>query len=111
MQPPIPCTLSGCSLAAPCPPSPPAQVEPKQLTITNFHVIAASDEAVYVWQFRTSFSKFMSTDVSGVKRKDVREKTFHIDNANPAQVGGPLPCMHACMHLSMLASAYESSHP
>ena len=34
-----------------------AQVEPKYLTITNYHVIAASDEAVYVWQFRTSFSK------------------------------------------------------
>ena len=33
------------------------EVEPKYLTITNYHVIAASDEVVYVWQFRTSFSK------------------------------------------------------
>lgn len=62
------------------------EVEPKHLTITNHHVIAASDELVYVWQFRTSFSKILSTDVSGVKRRDVREKTFHIDNPNPAQV-------------------------
>ncbi|GFH32715.1 WD_REPEATS_REGION domain-containing protein, partial [Haematococcus lacustris] len=60
--------------------------EPKFLTITNYHVVAASDEAVYVWQFRTSFSKILSTDVSGVKRRDVREKVFHIDDPNPAQV-------------------------
>ncbi|GFH20071.1 WD_REPEATS_REGION domain-containing protein, partial [Haematococcus lacustris] len=63
-----------------------SQVEPKFLTITNYHVVAASDEAVYVWQFRTSFSKILSTDVSGVKRRDVREKVFHIDDPNPAQV-------------------------
>ena len=28
----------------------------------------------------------LTTDVSGVKRKDVREKLFHIDEANPSQV-------------------------
>eukprot|EP00955_Chlamydomonas_euryale_P056300 356375-Chlamydomonas_euryale.AAC.17 len=33
------------------------QVEPKFLSITNYHVIAASDDVVYVWQFRTSYSK------------------------------------------------------
>lgn len=33
------------------------EVEPKYLYITNHHVIAASDDTVYVWQFRTSFSK------------------------------------------------------
>lgn len=65
------------------------QVEPKYLTMTNHHVVAASDELVYVWQFRTSFSKILSTDVAGVKRKDVREKVFHVDNPNPAQVRGP----------------------
>lgn len=43
---------------------------------------------VYVWQFRTSFSKVLSTDVTGVKRKDVREKLFHIDEADPSKVGG-----------------------
>ena len=42
---------------------------------------------VYVWQFRTSFSKVLSTDVTGVKRKDVREKLFHIDEADPSKVG------------------------
>uniref|UniRef100_A0A7S0R8E2 Anaphase-promoting complex subunit 4 WD40 domain-containing protein n=1 Tax=Chlamydomonas leiostraca TaxID=1034604 RepID=A0A7S0R8E2_9CHLO len=62
------------------------EVEPKYLTITNYHVIAASDDAVYVWQFRTSFSKVLSTDVSGVKRRDVREKVFHVDDPNPAQM-------------------------
>ncbi len=65
------------------------QVEPKYLTITNYHVVAANDESVYVWQFRTSFSKVMSTDVTGVKRKDTREKVFHVDDPNPAQVGAP----------------------
>lgn len=62
------------------------QVEPKYLTITNHHVIAANDESVYVWQFRTAFSKTMSTDVTGMKRKDAREKVFHADDPNPAQV-------------------------
>jgi hypothetical protein len=27
-----------------------------------------------------------TTDVSGVKRRDLREKIFHIDDPNPAQV-------------------------
>ena len=40
-----------------------------------------------MWQFRTSFSKVLSTDVTGVKRKDVREKLFHIDEADPSKVG------------------------
>uniref|UniRef100_A0A7S3VHU1 Anaphase-promoting complex subunit 4 WD40 domain-containing protein n=1 Tax=Dunaliella tertiolecta TaxID=3047 RepID=A0A7S3VHU1_DUNTE len=62
------------------------EVEPKYLTITNHHVIAANDENVYVWQFRTSFSKLMSTDVTGVKHKQAREKVFHVDDPNPAQV-------------------------
>ena len=43
---------------------------------------------MYVWQFRASFAKTMSTDVTGVKRKDAREKVFHIDDPNPAQVCG-----------------------
>ena len=33
------------------------EVEPKYLTITQQHVIAASDDVVYVWQFRTGSSK------------------------------------------------------
>lgn len=37
------------------------EVEPKYLAITNYHVIAANDEVVYVWQFRTSFSKARSS--------------------------------------------------
>mmetsp|Transcript_8336 Transcript_8336/g.17822 ORF Transcript_8336/g.17822 Transcript_8336/m.17822 type:complete len:1276 (-) Transcript_8336:992-4819(-) len=61
------------------------EVEPKYLTITHYHVIAASDDVVYVWQFRTSFSKVLSTDINGVKRRDVREKIFHIDDSNPSQ--------------------------
>ncbi|GAX81565.1 hypothetical protein CEUSTIGMA_g8993.t1 [Chlamydomonas eustigma] len=61
------------------------EVEPKYLTITHYHVIAASDEVVYVWQFRTSFSKVLSTDVTGVKRKDVREKLFQIDEDDPSK--------------------------
>ncbi len=62
-------------------------VEPRHLALTHTHVIAASEEGVYVWQFRTAFTKLLSTDVGGVKRRDVREKAFHIDNPNPAMVG------------------------
>ncbi len=32
-----------------------AQVEPKYLTMTNSHIIVASDDVVYVWHFRTSY--------------------------------------------------------
>eukprot|EP00198_Chlamydomonas_reinhardtii_P013277 XP_001702614.1 predicted protein [Chlamydomonas reinhardtii] len=53
----------------------------------QLHVIAANDEVVYVWQFRTSFSKVLSTDINAVKRKDVREKMFSVDDSNPALVG------------------------
>jgi WD repeat-containing protein 35 len=63
------------------------EVEPKFLCLTNYHVIAANEEVVYCWQFRTSFSKILSTDINAVKRKDVREKIFHIDESNPSQVG------------------------
>ncbi len=42
------------------------EVEPKYLAITNYHVIAANDEVVYVWQFRTSFSKASSSKPVGL---------------------------------------------
>lgn len=32
----------------------------------NYHVIAASDELVYVWQFRTSFSKVATSFLNRV---------------------------------------------
>ncbi|KAG2494620.1 hypothetical protein HYH03_007139 [Edaphochlamys debaryana] len=92
------------------------EVEPKYLAITNYHVIAANDEVVYVWQFRTSFSKVLSTDINAVKRKDVREKMFSVDDANPAlsdrspesfrnpttQTTDPIACVTACDSVLMV---------
>ncbi|GFH29147.1 WD_REPEATS_REGION domain-containing protein, partial [Haematococcus lacustris] len=49
------------------------------------NAIGSPVDSKYI-EFRTSFSKILSTDVSGVKRRDVREKVFHIDDPNPAQV-------------------------
>lgn len=83
--------LHACPALPCCPAATAWQVEPKFLSITNYHVIAASDDLVYVWQFRTSFTKMLSTDIAAVKRKDVREKTFHIDDANPAMVRRAAP--------------------
>lgn len=60
------------------------EVEPKYLTITNYHVIAASDEMVYLWQYRNSFSRILATDLASAKRQGVREKQFHIDDTNPS---------------------------
>eukprot|EP00201_Polytomella_parva_P012196 CAMPEP_0175066548 /NCGR_PEP_ID=MMETSP0052_2-20121109/16571_1 /TAXON_ID=51329 ORGANISM="Polytomella parva, Strain SAG 63-3" /NCGR_SAMPLE_ID=MMETSP0052_2 /ASSEMBLY_ACC=CAM_ASM_000194 /LENGTH=442 /DNA_ID=CAMNT_0016333265 /DNA_START=239 /DNA_END=1564 /DNA_ORIENTATION=- len=49
-------------------------VEPKYLAITNHHVIAASDETIYVWQFRTGLSRVLSTDAGANRRKEMRER-------------------------------------
>lgn len=55
-------------------------IEPKFLAITNLHVIAASSNNVYCWQFRTGSSKFV--DASSGKASEGKERSFHIDDKN-----------------------------
>jgi len=57
-------------------------LEPVYTAMTKYHVIVASDESVYVWQYRTPVSKLTSLDTgSGLRRKDGRERIFHIDDS------------------------------
>ena len=49
-------------------------MEPLYVTITNTHVIAASKEAFYVWQFK-NIKKLASLEVSG-KRRGGSERWF-----------------------------------
>jgi WD repeat-containing protein 35 len=58
------------------------EVEPQYITMTPYHVMAASGSVVYVWQYRTLVSKLTSVDTSAinVNRKEGRERVFHIDS-------------------------------
>ena len=62
------------------------EVEPLFITMTPYHVMAASESFVYVWQYRTLVSKLTSVDTSAmnVSRKDGRERVFHIDSSSTA---------------------------
>lgn len=68
-------------------------VEPLYLAMTEHHVIVASNEQVYVWQYRNPVSKLASN--RGAKgfqstRTEGRETVFHIDGTpNLGQTGSP----------------------
>ena len=68
-------------------------VEPLFVSITKYHVIVASEEVVYVWQYRTAVSKLTSYESSGgalaIRKKEGRERTFHISDV-PQPEGVPL---------------------
>mmetsp|Transcript_9052 Transcript_9052/g.14851 ORF Transcript_9052/g.14851 Transcript_9052/m.14851 type:complete len:1200 (+) Transcript_9052:114-3713(+) len=64
-------------------------VEPLYLAMTPYHIVAASEDVVYVWQYRTSVSKLTSADSSGMlRRKEGRERVFHIDDVPSSGVMG-----------------------
>lgn len=46
-------------------------VEPQFLVMTSYHVIAASADIVYVWQYRSLVSKLTSLDSTGGLRRKV----------------------------------------
>lgn len=53
---------------------------PNYIATTKHHVIACSEQAVYVWQYRSSMSKLgIDTGTGGSNRKAGRETSFHID--------------------------------
>jgi len=58
-------------------------VAPTFLCITAYHVCAASADFVYVWQYRTLMGALTSVDSgnSSLRRKEGRERSFHIDDA------------------------------
>jgi len=59
------------------------EISPLYITMTPYHIIVASADVVFVWQFRTPVSKLTSVDMSGdesIRRREGRERIFHIDD-------------------------------
>ncbi|XP_072032249.1 WD repeat-containing protein 35-like isoform X2 [Amphiura filiformis] len=56
-------------------------IEPQYVAVTKTHVIAASKEAFYVWQYKTP-KKLTAMEVNQAlgKKKDNRERVYHIDD-------------------------------
>lgn len=53
-------------------------IEPKYVTMNKTHVIIASDDIIYYWQYRTQHSK-MSLETQ--KQKSGKENAYHVDQA------------------------------
>ncbi|XP_022083410.1 WD repeat-containing protein 35-like [Acanthaster planci] len=56
-------------------------IEPIYIAVTRTHVIAASKEAFYVWQFKTA-KKLTAMEVNQAvgRKKDSRERVYHVDD-------------------------------
>ncbi|KAM4772218.1 WD repeat-containing protein 35 [Rhinophrynus dorsalis] len=66
-------------------------IVPMFVTMTKAHVIAASKEAFYVWQYRVA-KKLTAMEINQVSRtrKEGRERIFHIDDNPSGTVEGSL---------------------
>ncbi|XP_062851768.1 WD repeat-containing protein 35 [Trichomycterus rosablanca] len=66
-------------------------IDPLFVTMTKTHVIAASKEAFYVWQYRVA-KKLTALEINKVAktRKEGRERVFHIDDSPSSTSDGAL---------------------
>lgn len=65
--------------------------EPLFVTITKTHIIAASREAFYIWQFNSAKKlTAMEVNTAMARKKDGREKVYHIDDT-PSGAGEGMP--------------------
>ncbi|XP_031567757.1 WD repeat-containing protein 35-like isoform X2 [Actinia tenebrosa] len=56
------------------------EIEPQFIAMTRSYVVASSKEAFYTWQYRSP-KKLTSHEIqASSRRKDVRERMFHIDD-------------------------------
>ncbi|XP_030902468.2 WD repeat-containing protein 35 isoform X2 [Melopsittacus undulatus] len=71
-------------------------IGPLFVTMTKTHVIAASKEAFYVWQYRVA-KKLTAMEFNQVARtrKEGRERIYHIDDTPSGSAGGHLDCSRA----------------
>eukprot|EP01116_Phalansterium_solitarium_P021577 TRINITY_DN6773_c0_g1_i3.p1 TRINITY_DN6773_c0_g1~~TRINITY_DN6773_c0_g1_i3.p1 ORF type:complete len:1019 (-),score=496.25 TRINITY_DN6773_c0_g1_i3:92-3148(-) len=57
------------------------EVEPINLSMTGHHVVVASEDYVYVWQYRSMLTSADPKVMAGASlRKDGKDKMFHIDD-------------------------------
>jgi WD repeat-containing protein 35 len=63
-------------------------VRPDFVTMTPYHIVVASTDTLYIWQYRTAVSKLTSLDAGApsLRRKEGRERVFHIDDANTGEI-------------------------
>ncbi|XP_029451827.1 WD repeat-containing protein 35 isoform X1 [Rhinatrema bivittatum] len=66
-------------------------IGPLFVTMTKTHVIAASKEAFYTWQYRVA-KKLTALEINQVSRtrKDGRERVYHVDDTPSGSVDGTL---------------------
>uniref|UniRef100_A0AAY4A968 WD repeat-containing protein 35 n=1 Tax=Denticeps clupeoides TaxID=299321 RepID=A0AAY4A968_9TELE len=66
-------------------------IDPLFVTMTKTHVIAASKEAFYTWQYRVA-KKLTALEINQVAktRKEGRERVYHIDDTPSGTSDGPL---------------------
>ncbi|KAJ7408453.1 WD repeat-containing protein 35 [Willisornis vidua] len=66
-------------------------IEPLFVTMTKTHVIAASREAFYIWQYRVA-KKLTAMEINQVARtrKEGRERIYHIDDTSSGSRDGHL---------------------
>jgi WD repeat-containing protein 35 len=61
-------------------------IEPKHAEMNKTHVIVASDDVVYFWQYRSAHSKLIALEQQR-KQKSGKENAFHIDESpKPDQI-------------------------
>ena len=72
-------------------------VSPDFVAMTPFHIAVASSDTLYVWHYRTQVSRLTSADSNLLRRKEGRERIFHVeggaesgDAAAPSGAGGNL---------------------
>ncbi|XP_029586677.1 WD repeat-containing protein 35 isoform X1 [Salmo trutta] len=66
-------------------------IDPLFVSMTKTHVIAASKEAFYTWQYRVA-KKLTAMEINQVSRtrKEGRERVYHIDDSPSGTTEGPL---------------------
>lgn len=68
------CNAVGCPIE-----SKTVTIEPKHAEMNKTHIIVASDDIVYFWQYRSAHAKLVSLESS--KSKSGKENVFHIDES------------------------------
>jgi len=86
------CNAIGCPLDSKY-----VDFEPEFIFVTEHHVCAASADLVYLWQYRTLMSKLTSVDAGtgSLRRKDGRERCFHIDDKPTAAANDSIISLRA----------------
>jgi WD repeat-containing protein 35 len=67
------CNAVGCPIE-----SKTITIEPKHVAMSKTHVIVASEDIVYYWNYRSKHSNVMSLEAQG-KKKSGKENAFHIE--------------------------------